>query len=137
MELFDINLAGIAFCAVMWVGLGSLWYSPLLFAQGSNEAAGDGQLGLTQVWILVAGMLGSCFVDVLLNAYEGVGGLLDWQTGAALGLLVWLGTAVPMRMIEFAYRRSSFDLFLIDSGNTALCYFFTGLLLGNWAASAN
>ncbi|HEX2669012.1 MAG TPA: DUF1761 domain-containing protein [Gammaproteobacteria bacterium] len=129
-----MNYLGIFLAAAAMFALGSVWYSPVLFAKvWVRESGGDPaykptgkEMGRT---------FGGTFLLLLVSA-----AVLDWvmqnsaATGEGLshGLTVgFLGAviAVAMTGINYLFERKSLKLFLINSGYNVIGFCIMGAVL--------
>lgn len=133
MENLYINHLAVLICAVMSLGLGALWWSPLLFAKPWQAANGltDEQLarmnpaktfGLTLAlaWI----------ISYNLAFFLGAPGT-TWRWGLAAGSLtaVWV---VAMFIIIALFEQRSFTYIAINCGYVIVYFAVIGFILGVW-----
>jgi hypothetical protein len=137
MELSNINLLALAVAAIASFGLGSLWYSPVLFGKAWQNA-----LGFTDEYLKKGNMaviFGSSFVLILLmdfglavilqgHAGRDVSALSGLLYGILMGLF-FVATSIGINML---YQRKSFTLWAIDAGYQVLYLGITGVILGAW-----
>ena len=137
MELSNINFLALAVAAIASFGLGSLWYSPVLFGKAWQNA-----LGFTDEYLKKGNMaviFGSSFVliclmdfglAVILQGHAGrdVSALSGLVYGILMGLF-FVATSIGINML---YQRKSFTLWAIDAGYQVLYLGITGAILGAW-----
>jgi hypothetical protein len=137
MELSNINFLALAVAAIASFGLGSLWYSPVLFGKAWQNA-----LGFTDEYLKKGNMaviFGSSFVLICLMDFglavilQGHAGR-DVSAGSGLiyGLLMGLFFVATSIGINMLYQRKSFTLWAIDAGYQVLYLGITGAILGAW-----
>ena len=137
MELSNINFLALAVAAIASFGLGSLWYSPVLFGKAWQNA-----LGFTDEYLKKGNMaviFGSSFVLICLMDFglavilQGHAGR-DISAGSGLiyGLLMGLFFVATSIGINMLYQRKSFTLWAIDAGYQVLYLGITGAILGAW-----
>lgn len=136
MLFSGLNLAVIGLCVLVWMAINSLWYSALLFNGPLLKRFGlpsrTGRYGPEQWGVVPMALLTAFVLAALVKWYGQAGGNDDWASGAALGVLAWLGFAVPALARELIYRGNRFAYFLIDASNLLVIYFVIGGLLGYW-----
>lgn len=137
MELSNINFLAVLVAAVSAFVIGSVWYSPILFGKGWQNA-----LGLSEENIKDANMVkifGTSFVLMLIMAF----GLtiaanalypngLNWLTGLKVGLFVGIFFISTSYGVNILYQRKSFKLWAIDSSYQVLLLGIMGLIIGAW-----
>ena len=137
MELSTINFLAILVAAVSAFVIGSVWYSPILFGKGWQNA-----LGLSEKDIKDANMVkifGTSFVLMLIMAFGlaiAVNALypngLNWVTGLKTGLFVGIFFISTSYGVNILYQRKSFKLWAIDSSYQVLLLGIMGLIIGAW-----
>lgn len=131
---FEINwLAALVGAIVGNLGVGSLWYSPVLFSRvwqrevkiSDAEIAG-GNFGM----IFGAAFVLSVIAAVLFAAFLGP----NPPVGDALvaGLVVGLGFVGTSLGINYLFERKSFTLWAINTGFHTAEFLVIGLVLGLW-----
>jgi hypothetical protein len=133
MENFHINHVAVAFCAVMSLVIGGLWWSPLLFAKAWQR-----ENGLTDEQLAKANPIknfGLSFVLAYLMSYNlafflGAPGT-TWQWGVAAGLLVAVWTA-GMFMVIALFEQRSLKYIAINCGYMIVYFAVIGFILGLW-----
>ena len=137
MELANINFLALAVAAIASFGLGSIWYSPVLFGKAWQTA-----VGLTEESLKKANMpliFGSSFVLIFMMDF-GLAIILQGHAGRDLSALSGLlyGTLMGLFFvatsigINMLYQRKSFTLWAIDAGYQVLYLGITGAILGAW-----
>ena len=137
MELSNINFLALAVAAIASFGLGSIWYSPLLFGKAWQNA-----LGFTDEYLKKGNMaviFGSSFVLIFLMDFglaiilQGHAGRdVSALSGLLYGLLMGLFFVATSIGINMLYQRKSFTLWAIDAGYQVLYLGITGAILGAW-----
>jgi hypothetical protein len=133
MESADINWLAVAVAAAVQMGLGALWYSPLLFARPWMRAVGKTEEELTGggVGYAIAAVAAVVTAVVLAHVVDwaGADGLL---TGLLTGLVVWLGFVWPVLTVNTWFGGRSRELWAIDSGYPLVALMLMGALLALW-----
>lgn len=137
MLLDDLNYWALGAGVLIWAGVGALWYAPFMFgkawAAAQGKAPGDIRLGAEHLTGLLLALAAAFLIGIVIKWYGMAGGTVSWQTGAAIGLMLWLGGAWPIRTLELIIRRTGVVLYLIDMGNMAVLYGLMGAVIGSWA----
>jgi hypothetical protein len=131
---FDINwLAAIVGAIVGNLGVGSLWYSPVLFSkvwQREVKITDADIAGGNFAMIFGAAFVLSVIAAILFAAFLGP----NPSVGDALvaGLVVGLGFVGTSMGINYLFERKSFTLWAINTGFHTAEFVVIGLVLGLW-----
>lgn len=115
--------------------LGFVWYSPILFGELWRVS-----LGMTQEQVYQAGLME--FVIAIVSSFVAAY-FMSWLIqrlairrngwhGAALGVAVWLGLAVPTIATHYAFDQLQLTTFLVDAGDSLISLAVIGLMLAVW-----
>ena len=140
MDLFttDLNYLAIIVATVAGMIVGSLWYSPVMFAQPwlrligktMDELREEGHGPAVAMVIAVIGALITSYVLALVvNASSDAPDLVD---GLMIGVLVWAGLVGVQTLIGTVFQARPLRLWILDSGNQLLTFAFMGLIIGAW-----
>jgi hypothetical protein len=133
MKGLYINHVAVFVCALANLGLGALWYSPLLFYKGWKAETGlsDEQLAKGPVATFAL-----AFLFALVMSYNLAFFLGDSQTtaawGATAGFLAGFGWAALMFAVISLFERRSWKYILINGGFITVYFTLIGLILGAW-----
>ncbi|TDI66717.1 MAG: DUF1761 family protein [Alphaproteobacteria bacterium] len=136
MLFAEFNVPALVLSFLLWIGLRSLWYSPLLF--GRVLVAGDSP-GTRDAFSFIA-LLGNMPVAVIVvfavNAvvhwFDYAGGNVTWLTGLAVGWVLWLGFTVPPYCLELIDGTRKVAVSLIALGYFLVGYGIIGAVIGAW-----
>jgi hypothetical protein len=130
----DVNLLAVIAAALSCFLLGGLWYSPVLFGNAWNRAAGNpgkqGQghpakvFGLSFVFALIAALVYALIVPLQSTAVA----------GALQGLAIGAGLVAASFGINYQFANRGAVLWLIDGGYHTLQFGLYGLILALWRA---
>jgi hypothetical protein len=126
-----VNLIAVLLCGVSSLVLGGLWYSPMLFANAWQRAAGlsDEQAKSGNIAVI----FGGAFVLSLIAAYVfgmflGKSMPLAGAVGAGFSAgLCWVAASFG---INYLFERRLLSLWLINGGYHTLQFTLFGLILG-------
>lgn len=134
MEEININHLAVIACAVLNLGLGALWYSPLLFYNSWLK-----ENKLTEEELRKANpakMYGGAFIGALLISYNLAFFLGDAKTdlvwGATAGFLAGFGFATLIFMIVALFEQRSWKYILINGGYMSVYFTLSGAVIGGW-----
>lgn len=129
----DMNALAIIVAALLYFFIGSVWYSPVLFAQAWLRETGKPKEELNPnpfLYILI-------FILTVIAAFAmacvfGIAGLTGLVQGLFAGLMsgLALAAATAITMMFNDYRR--YKLFLINVGYHVVSFTVMGALLGLW-----
>jgi hypothetical protein len=127
----QVNLIAVLLCGVASLGLGGIWYSPVLFAKAwqrgaglSDEQAKSGNLviifGGTFLLSLIAAYVFGVFLGPSMSLARALG------AGFAAGLC-WVAASFG---INYLFERRPLALWLINGGYHTLQFTLFGAILG-------
>ena len=140
MFFTDINYITVIIAAAVSIGLGFLWYSPVLFGKRwmkemdftpegleelkkTNSAKGMARTyTLTSAFALVTAFVIAALLNSLIVA--SLGGLI------LLAILLWLAFSMPVLANQVFYGGDSLVLFAINSGYQLAAILLSTLIIG-------
>lgn len=133
MDFPEINYWAVLVAALATFAIGSIWYSPILFAKAWMK-----ELGFTAENMGKPNMpkiFGVSFLLMLVMAFNLAafyGGKLDWQEGMIYGALTGIGWVAAAIGINYLFERRSIKIWLINAGYMAVSFTTMGAILGAW-----
>ena len=127
---FGTNWWQIILAVVVYFAVGSVWYSPALFAKPWAQELGKkmGDMGDAKSAMLAT--LGAMIVLVLIEAYiVQATGTSTASRGAYLGAKLWLGFTATTALINNVFQGASKKLFAIDQGYHLVGMVLAGVIL--------
>lgn len=135
-----MNYLAIIVAAVINVAVGSLWYSPVLFAKPWSKAMGMKAEDFTKNGKKMgAGMYVPPFISAIVSAY-----VLAWfinalnittaTGGLGIGFLGWLGFTTTAQILNswvFSGGKPK-ELYFINTGYHLVIFCIMGAILGAW-----
>lgn len=129
-----VNAWAILVSAIIYMIVGSLWYSPFMFGKRWMHLAGvekskDKSKSMAQTYAIafVFALLMS-FVVAHVAAYANADGFAE---GMQTGFWLWLGLVVPVTLGGSLWEGRPWELFLIN----ASCYLVSLLIVGGLVAA--
>ena len=121
----EINWLGVLLAAVGAMAVGSLWYSPVLFAKAWQAELGKtmDQLGnplFSMINAAIMFLIAATGLSVVFR-WAGVAGM---ESALATAAIVWVFFAATMQLLADRFQGLSIKLSLITAGNT-FCSFLT------------
>ena len=134
--LSHINWLHVVVAAIAYFAIGSLWYSPVLFAKkwmtlvkvDFNDPAIKKGMAVTFGGSFVLMLIISFGLAVLLQILPAV----NMLGGIKLGLLVGLTISSASISINYLYTKKPFALYLIDCGYHIVGIAVAGAVLSGW-----
>lgn len=133
MEFPDINYLAVLVSALAFFVIGSLWYSPVLFANAWMKELGftkEGMSGGNMFKIFGLSFLLMFIMAFNLAAFIGNG--MGWQFGLSAGALTGIGWVALAIGINYLFERKSFRIWLINAGYMAVGFSAMGAIIGAW-----
>jgi len=137
MELSNINFLALIVAAIISFGIGSIWYSPLLFGKVWQKTVGLSEEKLKDSNMAL--IFGSSFILIFLMNF-GLAIILQGHavrdisifSGMLYGFLIGLFFICTSIGINMLYQRKSVTLWLIDAGYQVLYLTVAGAIFGAW-----
>lgn len=129
----EISVA-VIIAAVLSMVLGSLWYSPLLFARpwmklvGKSEADKSG--GKAKIYLAAFGA--NLVIAFVLSQFISLTGVKTPIEGAKVGLWAGLGFVAPATLIEYLFEEKQWKLYWINTLYQLLVLVVMGAVLAVW-----
>ncbi len=131
MDLSSISLWAVLAATVVGMGIGALWYSPVLFANPWMQALGKTPEELSNPTRAMAAMPGNMLLTAVVLALL-MGGLGASGIGAGIlwGTVVWAGFALTSHVNLFLFEARKPVLFFINIGHLWVTYVLMGIVIG-------
>lgn len=129
----NLNWLAIFVAALSAFLLGSLWYSPMLFAKRwmkENGFTPDPMKNSTMVKIFGLSFLLMLFASFNLAMFVGKGAGIAF--GATAGFLAGFGWVFAFMGVIYLFERKSLALFLINAGYSVVALSLMGMIIGAW-----
>lgn len=137
-SLYSVQLLPVILSAIAAMGLGFLWYSPLLFGKQWMKLKGYTPKSLKEAQSKMGPKYGLSFAVWLLQSFV-VGkfivtlGATGAVEGVQIAALLWLGLAATIQLTNWIFSEAKFNLYLIDTGYQLVSMLAAGAILGMWA----
>lgn len=135
MSLESINILAVIVAAVLYMIVGALWYSPLLFGNLWIRLLGktSEEIGAnTSPTIYLFPMVGAVVAALVLSLISHALGVKTLVDGAALGGLVWLAFVATSTLTYTVFEGPPQSVWLLYNGYQLVAYVLMGALLGAW-----
>ncbi len=137
MMFSSVNIIAVLVAAIVWMIIGSLWYSPLLFGKRwmalsgfseKDKAAMKSKANIGYVGMLITSVITNVVLAVVLG-FAGVSGFVD---GLLIGAVVWIGFIATTQIGGVLWDNKPIELFLINTSYSLLTFAISGGILAVW-----
>ena len=136
IELDGINYLAVVAAIVLNMGMGALWYSPLLFARPWMAANGFTEESIREAGGATKGYVVSVIVSVVvafaIASFAEAAGSDTAIEGLVLGLVAGLGFVATTAGVSYIFESRPLKLYLINAGYPVVSFALMGLLIGAW-----
>lgn len=137
MFISSINYAAVFVSALVSMGLGFLWYSPVLFGKPWMKLMKYTEKSMKAAQQKMGPMYGLSFVASLVTAYilsffinaTAVASLLD---GFQLAFMAWLGFEATVMLTDVIFGSKKWALFTINAGYQLVSLLIMAGILTYW-----
>lgn len=133
-----VNFWAVLVAALVQMGLGALWYSPMLFAKPWMALVGKTPESIKQTPSQkMAGMYIATCACALIMAYILAHFVVYTQSktitdGLQTGWYAWLGFVATTSLVNTLFSGRSWKLYLIDAGYHLISLLAAGAILAIW-----
>jgi hypothetical protein len=140
MHLHHVNLLAVLVAAIATMGVGFIWYSPILFAKPWMREMGydpDDKVKIKEMQKSAGPSYFGSFVASLISAFV-LALFFHWLQVRSLhnGLLtsfhVWLGFVATVQFTDALFQKKSMKLFAINTGFQLVSFIAMGAILAAW-----
>lgn len=135
MSLQGINWLAVIVSAVLYVGIGALWYSPLLFGNlwmrlmGITAQDVQSQSAIIYIVPAVVALITAVVLAMIIRAT----GATALVSGALTGGLMWLGFGATSTLSYTFFKGPPMRVWALYQGYVLVSYLVMGALIGVWA----
>jgi hypothetical protein len=135
----EVNYLAVLLAGVVSMGVGFLWYSPILFAKPWMKLMGLTAEHMKQAQKEMGKMYFLSFVVTLVTAYvllhvmtlsENYFHYSKVQTGLTTAFWVWLGFVAPVQLTDVLFGGKKWKLFVINTGYQLASLLAMGVVMG-------
>src|SRR3989344_4671738 len=120
--MFEINYLAVIAAAVVSMGLGALWYSPMVFGKqwmalsGLSSEKLDAMKAKGMTTGYAVGFVGSLVMVYVLAHFVQIAGATDISGALQLGFWVWLGFVATVMLGAVLWVGKMWNLFFLYPG---------------------
>jgi len=135
----EVNYLAVLLAGVVSMGVGFLWYSPLMFAKPWMKLMGYTKETMAKDQKKMGGMYALSFVGSLVMAYvlshvmtlsEHFFGYAPVMAGLTTAFWSWIGFVAPVQMTDVIFGGKKWNLFYINTGYQLASLLAMGVVLG-------
>ena len=137
MAATDVNLIAVIVAAAVSMGIGFIWYSPMLFRNAWLKEIGIPKKTIENKKKSMCLQFGLMFIAVIVMSYvlahfAAYAGATDLMGGLVLGLWTWLGFAAPLTFASYLFEGKSLKFYLINVFHHLAVLLVMGAILAVW-----
>ncbi len=137
MPSVDINPLAVLVCTIIYMVLGALWYSPLLFANRWMALMGKSQEEMQQMDYNPVKLYGLTALGALIQCYilAHIVYFADANTirgGIETGFFIWLGFVAVTNLNLVLFEGRSLGLYIINNGYHLVALVLAATILSLW-----
>jgi hypothetical protein len=134
MSDVSLNFVAILVATIAGMGIGALWYSPVLLGNQWMKAMGKNkeELGKGANTAYMWSGLGTLLLAYILAHFVDYAGATSAMLGALTGFWAWLGFVVPTGLNTVVYEGRSKNIYWINMGYHLVEFVVMGAILAAW-----
>lgn len=133
MITLNLNYLALLVAVLVNMGLGALWYSPILFGKIWAKLVGIKQSDMGKMTngylVTTLGSIIQVFILANMIVWTGISGVMF---GLELGFIVWLGFVAVTSIADVVFAKKPWKLWLINNGYYLVVLMINGALLSYW-----
>lgn len=134
MSISDVNLLAVLVSGLIYIVVGGLWYSPMLFGKkwlelsNINPEECKGRMGKAYIGAFILGLIMSFVLALFVKGLHAHTGL----EGAKVGFWAWLGLGATIPFSAVLWERKPLALYFMHTGCLLVTMALIGALLAVW-----
>lgn len=133
----SVNLWAVLVSGVIYMAVGSLWYSPLLFGKPWMHYMGIkqedmGKMKNSVVKAYLGSFIASLVTSYVLAHFVAYTDAITFAEGMQTAFWIWLGFVITFGMNAYFYEHKALGLVAINRGYDLVVLLLTGGLLAVW-----
>ena len=138
--MMQVNWLAILAAGIINMVIGSLWYSPVMFANPWMQSLGWTREKIEQLKKKQKGMgmqygimfIGALFMGYVMSMLTKATNTTTLDMGAGLGFWVWLGMIVPVVLPGVLFEQKPWKWYVINVGYYLVVLVIIGALMAVW-----
>jgi hypothetical protein len=135
--ILEVNYLAVLVCGVISMGIGTLWYSPILlgkiWADAVDKSEEEFKKELRPLQTFGLTFIGQLFIAYSLAQLMVHTNASTVPEGIRLAFLCWFGFIAAPMLINTLFEGRSKKLLLVDSGYHLINLLIFGIVLGAWS----
>ena len=138
LNFLSVNFLAVLASAIVFMVVGFLWYSPVLFAKpwmaliGMTEEKMRQASSNTSPLMYLPTFIGALVSSYILSLFIHAAQMTTLLGGLEMGFLAALGFIIPSFGSNYIFGGKPFKLYLIDAGYQVVTLTLSGAILGLW-----
>lgn len=129
----DLNYEAIFVCSIIYLLLGALWYSPILFGKQWISLTGLQEKDMKgSVRAYIGGFFVALYISVVLSMFIYKTQALTALEGALVGFWAWFGFIATTHFSGVIWEKKPFNLYLIHVVFLLIMLVISGAILAVW-----
>jgi hypothetical protein len=138
LNFLSVNFLAVLVAGIVFMVVGFLWYSPVLFAkpwtalnrmtEEQIRQASSNSSPLMYLPTFIGALVSSYILSVFIHAAQ----MTTLLGGLEMGFLAALGFIIPSFGSNYVFSSRPFKLYLIDAGYQVVSLTLAGMILGVW-----
>ena len=133
MQVMHPNVLAVLVMALVYMGLGGLWYSKGLFGKIWSNCCGTSKEKDCSTTKCYVGCLITAFITAyVLGCFLNMMQVSSTGEGIKVALFAWLGFVATTMYSGVIWGKKPLSVYLVDAGFTFVMFIIWGAVLTNW-----
>jgi hypothetical protein len=136
MAVVDINWMAVVVSALVYVGIGMIWYGPLFGKQWmalmGYTKKNMKDMKLTPKQAMFGGLISSLVLSAVLSKFVDIYGAVNVPMALKLAFCVWLGFVATFQLGGFLWENKPFKLFVLNTAHALVSLMVMASILAVW-----
>ena len=134
--LQSVNYFAVLVCGIVAVGLGALWYSPILLGKiwliAVDKSEEELKANFKPVKAYTVSFIAQLVTAYILARIMSFIGATTPEEGIRVAFMAWIGFTATTLTISMIFEGKTFKQFIVDGGYHLIVFIIYGLVLGAW-----
>jgi Protein of unknown function (DUF1761) len=130
--IMNLNYMAIFVAAILYMVIGSIYYSPFLFGKIYFKLSGVSMTGKMKGYEYPVQFIAALIQVYVLAHFLAYAGAVSWIGGMTGGFWAWLGFIATTTISGFLWERKPFASYLLANGYMLLVLLVAGAIIGAW-----
>ena len=134
--LQSVNYFAVLVCGIIAMGLGALWYSPILLGKiwliAVDKSEEELKANFKPVKAYTVSFIAQLVTAYILARIMSFIGATTPEEGIRVAFMAWIGFTATTLTISMIFEGKTFKQFIVDGGYHLIVFIIYGLVLGAW-----